>query len=439
MARAGMHIPANPGATLSCFERVVADIGDEQSIEQSLSTFSSHLTNIIGFLPQADHRTLVLLDELGAGTDPAEGAALAHALLDTFRQQRCTAFVATHYPELKLYAHGTPGVRNASMAFDVETLAPTFHLTIGLPGRSNAFAIARRLGLPEGIIKDARQLVSREDLRADDMLEDLHNLRLQEVQARDAARRAHREADALTSELRERLADIETERREVLREAREEAQASIDALQREIHALRQRMLTTPMRPDDAELEAVQEDAEALEERIPEPEPLLASLTAEAEGEVETRGPIEVGDTVRVPALNAQGTVLEIEDDEAVVQVGALRTRVDLDELELIQRSRPPVPEDQQVSVPARPQSPGVQIDLRGQRVAEALDRLDRYLDEASMAALPWVRVVHGKGTGTLRREVRHFMADHPLVTSYETPPPREGGDGATVAHLVQAR
>jgi DNA mismatch repair protein MutS2 len=166
---------------------------------------------------------------------------------------------------------------------------------------------------------------------------------------------------------------------------------------------------------------------------------LASLTAEAEGEVETRGPIEVGDTVRVPALNAQGTVLEIEDDEAVVQVGALRTRVDLDELELIQRSRPPVPEDQQVSVPARPQSPGVQIDLRGQRVAEALDRLDRYLDEASMAALPWVRVVHGKGTGTLRREVRHFMADHPLVTSYETPPPREGGDGATVAHLVQAR
>jgi DNA mismatch repair protein MutS2 len=244
MAQAGLHLPVEPGSALSPFEAVYADIGDEQSIEQNLSTFSSHLTNILSFLDQADERSLVLLDELGAGTDPAEGAALARALLDHFRSRGATTFVATHYPELKAYAQLTPGVCNACVEFDPETLSPTYKLTIGLPGRSNAFAIAQRLGLPRGLVEAARDMVSPEDLHAEDMLADLHRLRLQEVQARDAANEARTEANKLARDLRERLAAIEQERRDVLEQAREEATTELEVLRKEVRALRNRLQAT---------------------------------------------------------------------------------------------------------------------------------------------------------------------------------------------------
>lgn len=438
MAQAGLHLPVNPGAKLSHFETVVADIGDEQSIEQSLSTFSSHLTNIVSFLDTVDHHALVLLDELGAGTDPAEGAALARALLDGFRKRRCTAFVATHYPELKLYAHNTPGVGNASMEFDVETLAPTYHLTIGLPGRSNAFAIARRLGLPNGIVREARKMVSGEQLRADDMLEDLHNLRIQTAQARDEARRTNQESEALAETLRRRLADIEQERQEILRKTEQEAHTELEALREEIRTLRQRLLRTPWREAHPVLDDVTGELEALEIDLPASGPFLEDLAAAADVETEPKGTIEVGDTVRLRTLGVQAVVMAFEGDEAVVQAGALRTRVAINDLELLHHKTSPEVHSEQVKVPARGPSPGIQIDLRGQTVEEATARLDRYLEAAVRAALPWVRIIHGKGTGKLRRELRHFMADHPLVVSYKSAAENEGGDGATIVNLIRA-
>ena len=445
MAQAGLHLPLEPGSALSPFEAIYADIGDEQSIEQNLSTFSSHLTNIISFLNRADERSMVLLDELGAGTDPAEGSALARALLDHFRHRGTTTFVATHYPELKTYAHLTPGVCNACVEFDPKTLSPTYRLTIGLPGRSNAFAIARRLGLPREITEAARRTVSSADLRTEDMLADIHRLRIQTAQARDTANEARAEAEKLTRELRERLGTIELERQEILEQAQEKAIAELEALRAEASGLRRRLHAAA-----APLEivaAVEEGIGTLEAKVPEPEPPAPfSLSRSAHGSTEltkallAQRPIRPGDTVWVRPLNAEGQVLEIDRDEAGVQVGSVRARVNLTALELRNPASSPLageePEEGTIHVSAVP-SPGVRLDLRGYTVEETLQRLDRHLDAALLAGLPWVRIIHGKGTGALRRAVRDFLADHPLVSTYEAGGDREGGEGVTVAKLVQ--
>ncbi len=435
MALSGMHIPVDEGSEVSCFGAVVADIGDEQSIEQSLSTFSSHLRNILSFLPDVDHRTLVLLDELGAGTDPAEGSALARAVLEAFRGRRATVFVATHYPELKLYAHNTPGVRNASMEFDVETLAPTYRLTIGLPGRSNAFAIARRLGMPESIVRQAQGMISGEELRAEDMLSDLHNLRIQEAQARDEARELRQEAESLREDLRRRLSRIDHERQEVLAQAEAVAMAEVEALRDELRALRTKMLLAPTVGIRPELGEIEEELDQLETSVVRPEPLVRKLDeVRAPGEMDAQ--IHEGDMVQLVSVGIQATVLEVDADEVTVQVGAIRTRVPVADVVLVHHQPEPGPQTAGISLPTRVASPGLQIDLRGQTVDEALERLERYLDEAAMAALPWVRIIHGKGTGKLRREVRRYVASHPLVTSYDIAPLNEGGEGATIVQLV---
>jgi len=434
MAQAGLHLPVEPNdryghrSAFSPFEAVYADIGDEQSIEQNLSTFSSHLTNIISFLDRADAHSLVLLDELGAGTDPTEGAALARALLDHFRHRGTTALVATHYPELKTYAQLTPGVRNACVEFDSETLSPTYKLTIGLPGRSNAFAIARRLGLPREIAEAARRMVSPADLRTEDMLADVHRLRIQTAQARDEANRAHAEAEQLTRELRQRLGTIEQERQDILEQAREDAMAELEVLHAEVRGLRRRLqaAAAPLEAVAVVEEAAASLTEEVKSAIPEPKP-LPSTTLPGH-------PIRSGDTVWVHPLNAKGQVLEIDGGKAEVQVGPARTRISLTALEL--RAPPPAkPEDTAIHANAVP-SPGVRLDLRGCTVEEALQRLDRHLDTALRAGLPWVHVIHGKGTGALRRAVRSFLADHPLVSTYEAGDEGEGGEGVTITKLV---
>jgi len=310
MAQAGLHLPVEPGSALSPFEAVYADIGDEQSIEQNLSTFSSHLTNITSFLDQADARSLVLLDELGAGTDPAEGSALARALLDHFRRRGATTLVATHYPELKTYAQLTPGVRNACVEFDPETLSPTYKLTIGLPGRSNAFAIARRLGLPRDVVEAARGLVSPTDLRTEDMLADIHRLRIQEAQARDEAGVARAEAEKLARELRERLETIDQERRDILEQARQETEAELETLRAEARRLRHRLqaAAAPLKATTA----VEKAIETLETQSPEPEPLELPPTLPGSANLLAQRPIRPGDTVWVRPLNAEGRFLEID-------------------------------------------------------------------------------------------------------------------------------
>jgi DNA mismatch repair protein MutS2 len=430
MAQAGLHIPTERGSTLSPFEAIYADIGDEQSIEQSLSTFSSHLTNILSFLDEVDGHSLVLLDELGAGTDPAEGAALARALLDHFRGRGAMTFVATHYPELKVYAQLTPGVCNASVEFDAETLSPTYKLSIGLPGRSNAFAIAQRLGLPRDLVETARKLVTPDDLHTEDMLADIHRLRLQEAQARDAAHLARSEADRLSRELRDRLAGIEQERQEVLEQAHEEAEAELEALRVEVRTLKRR-LQAAAAPLQA-VSSIQRDTEALGEELAELEELPPLPVPDV-----SLHPIRSGDAVWVRPLNAKGSVIEINGEEAEVQVGPARTRVKRGDLEFIAATPSTELASRGYRVISSARSPGEQIEVRGCTVEDALEQIDRHLDAASLAGLPWVRIVHGKGTGTLRRAVREFLADHPLVSSYEPGARNEGGEGVTVAKLVQ--
>ncbi len=431
MAQAGMHIPTDEGATLSFFAAVYADIGDEQSIEQNLSTFSAHLSNILDFLPRVDYRSLVLLDELGAGTDPAEGAALARALLEALRRRRATALIATHYPELKLYAHETPGVRNASLEFDVETLAPTFHLLIGLPGRSNALAIAQRLGLPRRILREAEANLSGETRRVEAMLSDLHKLRVEAAQARDEARRARQEAEAEAARLRRARQELERQKADILQRSLSQAEAELERVREEVRALRRRLRSLHRPEARQQLAEIAAQVQTLEETLP-PAPEMPS----EEGEAGMPGPVRLGDRVRLPALNLEGEVIAIEGKEAVIRAGALRTRSPLEKLVRLA----PAAEEEQTSLPSTPmpQVP-LELDLRGLTVEDALARLDRYLDEALLAGLPWVRIIHGKGTGALRRALHDALRRHPLVVEFALAGEGEGGSGATIIWLDEHR
>lgn len=433
MAQCGLHIPAAKGSALSCFENVFADIGDEQSIEQSLSTFSSHLTNIMSFLDQVDGRSLVLLDELGAGTDPAEGSALARAILDFTRTRGATAFVATHYPELKVYAHATDGVANAHVEFDLETLAPTYRLSIGLPGRSNAFAIAARLGMPAAIIEAARGMVSETDLSTEDLLAGIAQAYQDTLRARDEAELIRDQLHEEQADIRARLVYLEDERREVLNQAREQAELELEQVRSEIATMREKLRVAAITLDA--LDGLDDEVEALTQQVaPEanlPQPQGPSRAGQSH-------PIRLGDTVWVDALNATGQVTALEGDEAEVQAGRLRLRVGVRELEW----RAPLTEVETGDEPAHvmssgiPQSPGMEVDLRGMTTEEALPRVDKHLDAASLAGLPWVRIIHGHGTGVLKRAVREMLRSHPLVTSYAAGNSQEGGEGVTVVRLV---
>ena len=435
MAQCGLHLPAKE-AELSVFEGVYADIGDEQSIEQSLSTFSSHMTNIVEILKQADHRALVLLDELGAGTDPAEGSALARALLNTLLERRVTVMVTTHHPELKIFAQQTPGVSNASVEFDLETLAPTFRLIIGLPGRSNALAIAARLGLPEAIIEEARAMVSDSDLEVDNLLEAIRLSRDEAAQALAEAERIRAEAAQARDELRARLDAIEDERREVLHKTRNKGQRELQRLRKKVRLLRQQMQAAAL-PLDA-LNQVDERARALEEQQEAPVAPATEPPAPLPDEAE-RPAFRLGDTVWVRPLSAEGQITELTGSDVEVQIGRLRLRARLEDLEYrssldrklagVQQRRDPLP--------SHAPSPGMELDIRGQLVEDALPRVEDYLDAAYMAGLPYVRIIHGKGTGALRQAVRETLRDHPLVRSSERGGEKEGGDGVTIVRIVE--
>jgi DNA mismatch repair protein MutS2 len=456
MAQSGLHIPAHSGSEISLFHNIYADIGDEQSIEQSLSTFSGHITNIIRILEHADRRSLVILDELGAGTDPQEGAALARSLLTHLLDRGITTLVTTHHPELKAFAHATPGVVNASVEFDLETLRPTFHLTIGLPGRSNALAIAQRLGMPEPIITAARSELSPADIRAEDLLDEIHRQRDLSRKARAASENARHEAETMRAELAKRLEKIEDERMQVLEKARSQAEEQVEAVQEELRDVR-RQLARTRQPLEV-IEEVEEQVEELQEAVAapverrSPEKSISSI----------RRPIRLGDKVRLHSLNTQGVVMSLGEEEAEVQVGVLRIRTGLAELQLIGEETPYTPGAyglptarelmstshsptsgeagaRAAHAPTKPmyvESPGIELDLRGQRSEEALDALDRYLDSAYLAGLPWVRIIHGKGTGKLRLAVREALGQSPHVKSFESGGDKEGGDGVTVAKLA---
>jgi DNA mismatch repair protein MutS2 len=452
MAQAGLRIPAAEGSTLPFFKRIFADIGDEQSIEQSLSTFSGHMTNIVQILEQCHQDSLVIFDELGAGTDPIEGSALARAILSNLLERQVTTFVATHYSELKAYAHTTPGIANASMEFNLETLSPTYRLVIGLPGASNAFAIAHRLGLSQEIINRAQGLVSEEALQVEAMLAEIKAQTEAARQERRLAEAERQETQKQTEHVQHRLAEIESERRDILKAVREDARREIKMVREELRRLKVQA--------EAEINEAKAKAEMSARLKPQttavvPESGVNEKLAELESQVEAKVKMQTkikakapttpakpetiapGDKVFIPQFNTTGEVIALQNKQVEVQMGAFRSLVPLEGVALREKAAPREPELELSSIKLpEVESPGMELDLRGQMTDEALLRLDQYLDQAFLARLPWVRIIHGKGSGALRQAVRQELSNHPMISSYRRGDEGEGGEGVTVAKLA---
>jgi DNA mismatch repair protein MutS2 len=441
MAQSGLHLPAQSGSELPCFDAVYADIGDEQSIEQSLSTFSGHITNIVHILEKADAGSLVILDELGAGTDPQEGAAIARALLSHLIQRGVTTFVATHYPELKTFAHSTDGVVNASLEFDIRTLRPTYRLTIGLPGRSNALLIAQRLGLDPQIIDAARMEINPADLRADKLLDDIRKERNRTSREREKLEKARSHAEQRTRDLERELEKLEDQRRDVLGRARAEGELEVAVLRQNIESLKAQ-LKKARQPLDA-LRAIEEQAQTIQETIETPverHPTASSRPPSPSSQVS----FALGARVFLPALNAEGILTALAETDAEVQIGSLRMRVKRSDFQPLSTLRlgatsqasghPPV--EAEVRIPSIARSPGIDLNLRGMLVEDGLDELERYLEQAFGAGLPFVRIIHGKGTGKMRDAVRLALKANPYVRSFEEAHENEGGAGVTIAKLT---
>ena len=424
MAQSGMHLPA-VDAHMTIFDNVFADIGDEQSIEQSLSTFSAHMTNIIRIVGQIDDRSLVLFDELGSGTDPAEGAALAQAVINFLRDKGATSFVATHYPELKLYADEQKGATNASLMFDIETLSPTFEMAIGIPGKSNAFAIARRLGLDDTILDEAMRLNGSGSNEAESMLDAIYDLREKMAAEEAASRLALREIEEERDALMRRNEQIDEERKQIMEEAQEEARQKIAAIEEELRQARRQIRDAQSlnKLKEASKRVAKIDEDEVEAISPKPKKASRKPTVNSTD-------LQVGDKVQVKTLNTEGEIVSLSKYEAMVAVGRLQMRCKLSDLEF-KGKREVEPEPEFVATRTS-SSPGLELDIRGQRVEEGLTQVTAFLDRAYLSKMPWVRVIHGKGTGKLRTAVRKSLKSHPSVASWEEGKDGEGGSGVTV-------
>ena len=431
MAQTGLFLPADETSIVSVFPAVFADIGDEQSIAQSLSTFSAHMRTVIGMLRHVTPDSLVLLDELGAGTDPQEGSALARALIATLLERGALVIATTHYSEVKAFAYATPGVENASVEFDVESLAPTYRLMIGVPGRSNALAIARRLGMPRSIVDAAAALLDPDEVRADALLQDIRRQRDEVEAALKRADEAEGEARQLrriaARELRAAEQERQTARSEALAEAEGELAEVRDALKR-LQRDRETVAATREHVEQRRRE-VNRAAEVVKtfrrERIARPVPAVGAR------------PIRPGDRVRITALGQEGEVAAVVDGHADVLLGSLKVRQPIGALERLGRARTAAAE-RSVVKPPPPEPVPLEIDIRGHRAAEVEGMLDRYLEDAYRSGLPFVRIIHGKGTGALRQVVRELLSGHPAVAKQQLAPPEQGGDGATIATLREA-
>ena len=439
MGQSGLHIPAGDRSELAVFRQVYADIGDEQSIEQSLSTFSSHMTNIVSFLKKVDERSLVLFDELGAGTDPTEGAALAASILSYLHSRNIRTMATTHYSELKVYALSTPGVENACCEFDVESLRPTYRLLIGIPGKSNAFAISGKLGLPDFIIEDARKRLSEQDISFEDLLTDLEAGRRTIEKEREEIAACRKEAEALREQAQKRQDRLDEQRDRILREANEKASAILreakevaDETIRNFHKFGKENISA------AEME---KERERLRKKIKDTSSASVKSSPRAR---KTHRPEEfkLGETVKVLSMNLTGTVQTLPDSRGnvTVQMGILRSQVNISDLEITEdadmhtpkklnrTSRGKIKMSKSLTV-----SP--EINLLGKTVDEAVAELDKYLDDALLSHLSTVRVVHGKGTGALRKGIHEYLRRQKHVRSYHLAEYGEGDAGVTIIEL----
>ena len=432
MAQAGLPVPALDGSELAVFKQLFADIGDEQSIEQSLSTFSSHMVNIVDILQKFDHESLVLFDELGAGTDPQEGAALAISILDEVHGRGARVMATTHYPELKAYGYNRPGVANASVEFDIETLSPTYRLLIGVPGRSNAFEISSRLGLPESIIDRAKGFTGTDRHEVESMIASLEETRRQ---SEDDAERSHEllmESEALRKELQDKLQAYE-ERKEALdKKAKEKARKIVDEAKREAESI-----IAELREMRKNADQVVKEHELIEarKRLEDATPLDNNKVLKKAAQVKARSQnLVVGDEVKVLSYGQRGTLLEkVSDSEWIVQMGILKMKISDSDLEYIKPEKEPV--QRIAGVKNRNSHVKLELDLRGERFEDAILRTEKYIDDALLANYGRVSIIHGVGTGALRQGIQNYLKKHKRVKSFRFGEAGEGGFGVTVVEL----
>ena len=438
MAQAGLHLPAATGAETTVFDQVFVDIGDEQSIEQSLSTFSGHMKNIIDILKRCTSRSLVLLDELGAGTDPTEGAALGMAILHYLHARETRVVATPHYSELKTFAYKYPRVENASVEFDVETLQPTYNLLIGVPGSSNAFAIAQRLGLPEEVIETARAFLSKEAVRVEDLIRSLEEDRVKAFHDRTEAERMRNRLESLQERYEREVARLEEQRRQTLAKARQEALLLVNRARREAETILAELRKESKHLLDRERTLLAQEArKGLEKLREELEEEIQELLPEENREIPRD--LKPGEAVLITHLNQKGYVLEPpEGKQVLVQVGLMKVTVDLDQLRRVD------PEAEAASrsgtgrlYRTKAREVSAELDLRGLTTDEALYQVEKYLDDAYLAGLDQVYLIHGKGTGALRKAVQDLLARHPHVENFRLGGYREGGTGVTVARLTK--
>jgi DNA mismatch repair protein MutS2 len=439
MGQAGLHIPALDRSELAVFTEVYADIGDEQSIEQSLSTFSSHMTNIVSFLKKVDDQSLVLFDELGAGTDPTEGAALAISILNHIHMRGIRTMATTHYSELKVYALSTPGVENASCEFDVETLRPTYHLLIGIPGKSNAFAIAGKLGLPNFIIEDAKTRLTEQDESFEDILTDLETSRRTIEKEQETIASYKREIERLKQETQKKQEKLEEQRDRILREANEKAHAILaeaketaDETMRNFHKFGKANISA------AEMER---ERERIRKKMESTRSGMMKEPAKPKKEYKPSD-FKLGESVKVLSMNINGTVASLPDNKGnlTVQMGILRSQVNISDLEIIDETPAYLKKTTRAGGKGKIKmskslSVSTEINLLGKTVDEAVAELDKYLDDASLAHLSSVRIVHGKGTGALRKGIHQYLRRQKHVRSFRLGEFGEGDAGVTIAEL----
>ena len=437
MGQAGLHIPALDRSELALFHEIYADIGDEQSIEQSLSTFSSHMTNIVSFLEKADSRSLVLFDELGAGTDPTEGAALAISILSYLHDKGIRTMATTHYSELKVYALSTPGVENACCEFSVETLRPTYRLLIGIPGKSNAFAISSKLGLSDQIIERAKEQISEQDESFEDVLSSLEENRVTIENERLEIARYKEEIKTLKAQLESRQEKLDAQRDRILRQANEEAHKVLEEAKE--YADQAMKLFHKFQKNNVDTSAVERERQELRKRMNKAEKNMSDRQETKKPKKQlTAKDIRPGDSVKVLSMNLKGTVGSRPDSKGFlfVQMGIIRSKVHLSDLELVDEPVITTPSLQKTGAGkirmSKSASVSTEINLLGRTVDEAIAELDKYLDDAYIAHLKSVRIVHGKGTGALRKGIHDYLRRQKHVSSFRLGEFGEGDAGVTI-------
>ncbi len=442
MAACGMMLPCGEGSCVPVFDRVLADIGDEQSIEQSLSTFSAHITNIISILKVAGPRSLVLTDELGAGTDPVEGAALAVAILEELRKKGALVAATTHYAEIKMYALTTPGVENGSCEFDVETLSPTYRLLIGVPGRSNAFAISRRLGLPEEVIGRARELVDSDNTRFEDVVSDLERTRQELEKEKSAAMSRRQQAEALKKEMEEERRRLYAQLDKEAAEARSQAQTLVERVKSQTDLLMNQLEELKKQQDKEEFQKKFGEMKAgYRSRIEHLRDMADPVAARRGEQYVLPRKLRSGDTVLLTGLGLEGTVLSGPDSSGcyMVQAGIIKSKVKEEELRLVEDKGRKVTLNgrRRVSAPADKISRDVktEVDIRGMDTIDGIMAVDRFLDQAALMGLSTVTIIHGKGTGALRAAVQDHLRKVKMVKSFRPGMYGEGEAGVTVVEL----